>query len=184
MKFGWNVRSVSNNTLSQDVINDLVFMREEEKLARDVYLTLSEKYNVPVFKNIAKSEQIHMNAISRLLDKYNIEDPVKTNEIGVFTNPELQSLYNELVNLGSQSLEVALKVGLEIEVKDIDDLENAMQDAKDNFDILLVYSHLERGSEHHEAAFNYWLDEIDERDDSIVSDDSTVINEKSLELIS
>ena len=168
----------TDTALSQEEINDLIFMREEEKLARDVYLTLSEKYNLPVFENIAQAEQTHMDAIKGLLGKYNIEDPIKTDEIGVFSNSELQNLYNQLVSEGSKSEIDALNVGLSIENKDIQDLENAMNDT-DNFDILTVYSNLEKGSENHEEAFSYWLGQetSSEDNDNIVSNDQ--INEDS-----
>ena len=37
----------------------LSYMREEEKLARDVYLALYEKWGIRTFLNIAKAEQQH-----------------------------------------------------------------------------------------------------------------------------
>ncbi|MDP2030099.1 MAG: DUF2202 domain-containing protein [Thiobacillus sp.] len=49
---------------------DLLFMREEEKLARDVYLTLYETWGLAVFSNIASSEQSHMDALLKLLRTY------------------------------------------------------------------------------------------------------------------
>lgn len=49
-------------------------MREEEKLARDVYLTFGEKWGLTLFTNIAKSEQTHTDAVKTLLDRYEIKD--------------------------------------------------------------------------------------------------------------
>ena len=46
----------------------LTLMRQEEKLARDVYLTLGENYDLPVFTNIPRSEQRHMDQMGELLD--------------------------------------------------------------------------------------------------------------------
>jgi len=155
--------SINNGELSKEEISELVFMREEEKLARDVYLTLDKKYGseVPVFSNIAKAEETHTDAIKNLLEKYNIEDPVKSDEIGVFTNPELQKLYTQLVEEGEKSLENALNVGVTIEEKDIADLEKAMNET-DNSDILTVYSHLKQGSDHHDSAFKHYLEALDD----------------------
>lgn len=51
-------------------------MREEEKLARDVYLELYETWDLPVFYNIAQSEQTHMGAVKTLIEKYNLKDPI------------------------------------------------------------------------------------------------------------
>ena len=42
--------------------NHILYMREEEKLARDVYLTLYELWGAEIFANISESEQQHMDA--------------------------------------------------------------------------------------------------------------------------
>lgn len=131
---------------------DLAYMREEEKLARDVYITLGEQWNLPVFTNISQSEQQHMDAVGALLDRYGIEDPVGDNPVGVFTNPDLQALYDQLVAQGSQSLADALKVGATIEDVDIYDLQRAVNET-DNADIQQVYRSLLAGSENHMRAF-------------------------------
>src|SRR5512143_2239794 len=61
--------------LSSQEQADLLYMREEEKLARDTYLTLYDLWASTVFSNIASSEQMHMDAILKLLKKYNLSDP-------------------------------------------------------------------------------------------------------------
>ena len=99
----------------------LVYMREE-KLARDVHLTLYRKWNLPVFSRIAKSEVRHMDAVKRLLMKYGILDPVKSDAVGSFSSPKLKKLYDELVAQGERPLKDALVVGATIEDLDIADL--------------------------------------------------------------
>lgn len=131
----------------------LVFMREEEKLARDVYTVMYQKWASRIFVNISASEQTHMNAILTLLNRYGIEDPVGENGVGTFTDPELKTLYDELVARGNTSLEEALRVGVAIEELDIADLKDAMS-VTDNGDILRVYGNLLRGSQNHLHAFN------------------------------
>ena len=84
--------------------NHLLLMREEEKLARDVYQALNAKWNHRTFTNIAKSEQQHMDSLKVLLDKYGIPDPTAGKKPGEFTNQKLQGLYAELVQKGSTSL--------------------------------------------------------------------------------
>ncbi len=142
--------------LTDSIKDGLLLMREEEKLARDVYLTLNNYYSsqTQVFANIANSEQRHMDAIKRLLDNYWIEDPVKSNDIGVFTNSELSKLYNELVEKWKQSLTDALQVGVDIEKLDISDLEKQLSNLKDGTDIYQVYSSLLRWSNNHLRAFS------------------------------
>jgi len=140
--------------LSPEEVTDLLHMREEEKLARDVYLTLYDKWGAQVFQNIAKAEQTHTDAVAALLRTYGIEDPVaKTSDArGVFTDPALQSLYNQLVSQGSGSLVDALKVGATIEDLDIKDLNEAIARTTHS-DIRQVYENLKMGSENHMRAF-------------------------------
>ena len=144
------VMSATSSDLSE--AEGLQFMVEEEKLARDVYLTLYEKWNFRIFQNIARAEQTHMDAIRTLLDRYDIEDPTIGSEIGEFTNPDLQALYDNLVDIGSESLADALAVGGDIEEIDIVDLEEYIAET-DKADILQVYERLLWGSENHLRAF-------------------------------
>lgn len=141
-----------NNSLDASETEGLIYMREEEKLAHDVYVTLYEKWGVPTFQNIAKSEDRHETKIENLLDRYQISDPVGDNPIGVFVNPDLQELYNTLVAQGSQSLTEALKVGVLIEETDIVDLQERIAQT-DNADIQQVYEQLLSGSNNHLSAF-------------------------------
>ena len=77
----------SPGILTEKEIEHIKYMREEEKLARDVYLTLYEVYEASIFANISESEQRHMDAVQRLIEKYGLNDPVKDDTIGKFTNP-------------------------------------------------------------------------------------------------
>ena len=144
--------STPSSILTEVEIDGLVYMREEEKLARDVYLTLYNQWQLPIFKNIASSEQTHTDSVKTLLDRYNIEDPVKGKDIGEFTNRDLQALYNQLVETGQKSLADALKVGAAIEEIDILDLEERIAQTN-NPDIQTVYENLMRGSRNHLRAF-------------------------------
>jgi hypothetical protein len=137
------------STLEED---DLLFMREEEKLARDVYLTLYEKWDLAVFSNIASSEQMHMNALLKLLKKYDLADPAAGNDIGEFTNTTLQSLYSTLIGTGMVDSLEALKVGGLIEEKDMVDIKEAIG-RSDHADIDVVYESLLCGSRNHLRAF-------------------------------
>ncbi len=87
--------------LSEQEAADLAYMREEEKLAHDVYVALYEEWGQPTFSNIAKSEQTHTDAIKTLLDRYGVVDPTVGKAVGEFTDPRLQELYTTLVAQGS-----------------------------------------------------------------------------------
>ena len=138
--------------LSETERASLVFMREEEKLARDVYTYLYTKWNILIFNNIASSEQAHTDAVLVLLNKYGISDPVENNGMGIFTNPDLQRLYTDLTQQGSVSLLNALLVGATIEDLDISDLNSALLSV-DNADIEYVYDNLNKGSRNHLRSF-------------------------------
>ena len=146
------IASLPKTELSDSAENGLIFMREEEKLARDVYLYFYEKYGMRIFNNIAKSENTHMTAIKMLLDKYELKDPVEIDEIGVFQNQDLAALYTQLTEAGNVSLLEALKVGATIEDLDIKDLVEFSVEIESE-DILLVYNNLTKGSRNHLRSF-------------------------------
>jgi len=139
--------------LSDAEIEGILFMREEEKLARDVYLYLYDIFPLRPFLNISKSEQVHMDAIKYLIDLYELNDPVGDNPEGVFQNETLQELYNELVETGSKSEIEALKVGALIEEIDIIDLEHEMLRSPDQEELMRVFQNLCNASENHLRAF-------------------------------
>jgi len=150
------VSSVQTVALTDDENYWLTYMREEEKVARDVYLYLNEKWNIRIFKNIAASEQVHMDAIKALLDTYTLPDPATGLGKGEFTHPDLQELYDDLIRQGSISKLEALKVGVIIEETDIDDLNEGIATTRHN-DIKTVYSNLLQGSLNHLDAFESTL---------------------------
>lgn len=142
----------TESELSESDVAGLVFMREEEQLAHDVYVTLGDLWGLRIFENIAASETTHVDAVIDLLDRYGIADPAAGNEPGTFTDPALQDLYDRLIADGSESLEAALRVGALIEELDIDDLQ-IRSAATDVADIVVVYANLEKGSRNHLRAF-------------------------------
>jgi len=145
-------RSSTTITLTSQEKKDLIFMREEEKLARDVYLTLYEKWGTPVFASIATSEQQHMDAILNLLNTYKLADPAAGKLVGEFVNIELQALYDALIARGEKSALDALMVGGIIEETDVEDLLAAMETSRLS-KIDSVYQNLLNGSYNHLRAF-------------------------------
>ena len=147
--------TTTNTTLplSPEEEATLLAMRVEEKLAHDVYVTLYDLWNMPIFLNISQSESRHTASIAKLLSAYNIPDSVDDSQIGVFEDPEIQKLYTDLIAQGSVSLADAYVVGATIEEMDIIDLEEALAET-DNADLERVYSNLKNGSIHHLSAFS------------------------------
>lgn len=145
--------------LSTDEIAGLRFMREEEKLAHDVYIAMDALWGHRTFANIALSETTHTEAILALLTKYGVDDPVAGKPAGVFEDAQLQALHDTLVAAGAASLIEGLKVGALIEETDIRDIVQR-QAATDEADILKVYGSLLCGSRNHLRAFNGALVEL------------------------
>ena len=150
---GININDLNYEELSPEETAGLMFMREEEKLARDVYNTLHTKWGIRVFNNIAQSEQRHTDAIKSLIEKYELDDPVGNDTPGEFVNEDLQNLYNTLVIKGDSTLVDALMVGALIEEVDIIDIKKEIYEHVDNEDITIVYDNLINGSYNHLRAF-------------------------------
>jgi hypothetical protein len=140
--------------LTESDIAGLLWMREEEQLAHDVYTALGAEWGLRIFENIAASETTHIGLVADLLDRSGIDDPIADAPAGTFTIQAMQELYDELVADGSNSLIDALEVGALIEEIDIADLR---AQATDIADIQATYDQLERGSRNHLRAFTSQL---------------------------
>ncbi len=145
---GQGVHVTPEGELSADEIAALLHMREEEKLARDVYQTLYDIWGVPVFANISGSEQAHMDAITYLMDAYGLQDPAAGNAVVQFENANLQALYDDLIAQGQRSPQDALLAGAAIEEIDILDLQERLA-RTDNEAVIQVFENLLAGSENH-----------------------------------
>jgi len=169
--------AVAQPTLDANEASHLTFMREEEKLARDVYLTFADMYpNQGVFNNIATtSEQTHTDTMRDKLAQYELPDPnPDTNDlpasIGVFTGAEwgwyFTDKFDYLTTTGSASELDALYMGAlieELDMHDIADCPAVMVDAgyndpcglnyTDENGLINAYSSLIDGSENHLRSF-------------------------------
>lgn len=142
---------LDNPNLTVNEQSDLLQLREEEKLARDVYTYAYEKWNKPIFQNISNSEQRHMDEVLLIMDKYELNDPILS-EIGKFKDAHLQDLYHVLTEQCDISELEALFVGATIEDLDIYDL-NQFITRTEKEDILDMYNLLNCGSRKHMRAF-------------------------------
>ena len=151
---GLSMAAIPVEALSVVEKDSLVFMREEEKLAHDVYAQLDLKWSTSIraFGSIANSEATHTEAVRQLLLRHGQIDPAATSAAGVFQNTTLQGLYTQLTATGAISLIDALKVGSAIEEIDMIDINKALLGI-DNQDIVLVYQNLLKGSRNHLRSF-------------------------------
>lgn len=152
---GPNGPSTSSGLTDTEEAN-ILFLYEEEKLAHDIYVEMYNSYGAYVFNNISESEQRHMNAVAKLISKYELDDSAVNNGLGIFNNGIIQDEYDRLLKKGNLNLTSALEVGVEIEEMDIADIER-MLDETDKADIKRVLSNLLEGSNNHLDAFNTQL---------------------------
>ena len=145
-----SVVDLNNTNLTNDDNAALLFMLEEEKLARDTYTYLEDLWELNQFSNIKKSEQSHMNAILVLLDQYDISYSLLA--YGEFNNPDIQKLYDQFIEYGSENKAKALEVGANIEDLDIVDLAKFI-DATTNSAMIQVFESLQCGSRNHLRSF-------------------------------
>lgn len=143
----------ATTALTEEQAADLSFTRDEERMALDLWTLFAEEYpETATFANIAESEQQHFDTIGSMLDKYDLPDPAADMPAGEYVVPAIQDLYDTWEAEGLESLEDALQVGIDLETRDIDDLEALI--AKDQpADLEQVYSNLCDGSYDHLDAF-------------------------------
>ncbi|MEN8726391.1 MAG: DUF2202 domain-containing protein [Sulfurovum sp.] len=146
---------VATVTLNDEQKDELFFIYQEEKVARDVYITLGKIYtDENTFASIQKSEQRHIDAARGLCEKYGVSiEGVDEGSVGNFVLPVLQDLYDTCVAMGEESLLDALKVGELIEVTDIKDLDHVIDDFGMPDDVISVFESLKEGSYNHLDAF-------------------------------
>ncbi len=149
------IAGIEKEELSEKETEGLLFLYEEEKLARDFYASLYEKWGRNIFRNISESEQTHMDAVKTLLEKYNVNIPEKGE--GLFSNTGLEKLYSDLLADGMVSYEKALENALLVEEKDISDLKDEIR-TSDNRDIRIAYQNLMKGSRNHLRSFSRQLE--------------------------
>lgn len=141
-------------SLTLDQQAALRHMYEEEKLARDVYTVLYDKWQMSIFNTIKQSEQRHMDSMKGLLVYYSV--PFEVLPPGQFSLVSLQNFYDELLNSGMSSKVKALEVGVNIETTDIADLD-AYLGSFTYKNIVNVYQNLRAASQNHLDAFNSQL---------------------------
>ncbi len=130
----------------------VLYMKQEEKMARDLYQALAVRWDNAMFRRIANAEQRHMDAVDGLITRNQLTDTTPA-EAGRFSIPELQKLHDDLLAQGITSLEQALRVGVTVEETDLADLKEALGVTQDAM-IQRVLGNLTRASTHHLDMFS------------------------------
>ncbi len=140
------------SSLSDTERADILFMREEEQMAYDLYTRWAGMYTVPIFSNIAQSETQHITEVQMIMGRYGLPTGQVGNASAGYRNATIRSLYESLVKKGDASMTGAFEAGLAVEERDIADLDHALAGTT-RADILQVYASLRQGSENHRSAF-------------------------------
>jgi len=146
----------TSSGLTQTEKDNILYLYEEEKLAHDIYVEMYTLYGAYIFNNISESEQRHMDSVAKLISKYELDNTVVDNKLGIFTNEEIKKAYDEFLIRGKDSLASALNVGVDIEEMDIEDIKE-MQAYAVKSDLNRVLSNLLDGSYNHLDAFETQL---------------------------
>lgn len=143
----------STTELTKDQKDMLFFIYQEEKLARDVYITLSKIYKDELtFAFIQMAEQKHVDSARELCNTYGVETSHSDEGlVGKFESLVLQTLYASCIEKGKRSLLDALEVGEFIEMTDIEDLEQASVGMPS--EVVDVYENLKQRNLNHLHAF-------------------------------
>jgi hypothetical protein len=140
-------------TAESTLTTQLRFARDEERMARDLYQALADRYDGAMpFAMITRSEQQHFDAVGTLLVRYDIGDPADGKKAGTYADPRIQDLYDGWLADGQKSLDAAYDVGVALEKRDIADLEGTLA-GDPPADVKQVFTALLNGSQHHLAAF-------------------------------
>jgi hypothetical protein len=138
--------------LSESEVEAILYLRESEKLARDVLLALDEQWDSEVLRRVAQAEDTHTEAIKALIDRYNLWDPSSVTWEGYYNNEELLALHRQFVRQGGRSAVDALVVGAQIQEISILDLREYRAETDDE-DVQMVYENLLRASRNHLRVF-------------------------------
>ncbi len=145
--------SAPSATADSTLTSALAFSREEERMARDLYAALAKKYDgARPFSMITNSEDQHFDAVGTLIERYDVTDPSAGKAAGVYAIPAIQDLYNGWLAKGNTSIEAAYQVGVDLEKRDIADLNKSIA-ANLPADVDTVLGQLLKGSQNHLAAY-------------------------------
>lgn len=139
----------STSVLTEEQKDMLFFIYQEEKVARDVYITLGKIYNSEkTFRLMQITEQRHLDCTRELCEFYGVDtSSVDESDIGAFESPVLKMLYDAYTEKGKSSFRDALEITEFIGASDVDMLEHASIGMPS--DVVSVYEKLKKGHMNH-----------------------------------
>ncbi|UPT78558.1 DUF2202 domain-containing protein [Sulfurovum sp. XGS-02] len=134
------------SVLTEEQKDMLFFIYQEEKVARDVYITLGKMYkNENTFRSMQITEQRHLECAKELCDIYGVDtSSMDESVIGAFESPLLKMLYDAYIEKGKSSLRDALEMAEFIGASDTEMIEHASIGMPN--DVVSVYEKLKKGN--------------------------------------
>ena len=147
--FIMSIKPESTSVLTEEQKDMLFFIYQEEKMARDVYITFDRVYkNENTFRLMQIAEQRHLDCARKLCEFYGVDtSSVDETVVGAFESPVLKTLYEAYTERGKNSLRDALEIAEFIEATDINMIEHASVGMPS--DVVAVYEKLKRGNLNH-----------------------------------
>jgi hypothetical protein len=145
-------------TTDSTLASALTSSREEERMARDLYAALADAHDgARPFSMVTNSEDRHFDALGTLIGRYGVTDPSAGKAAGTYTVAAIQDLYDGWLAEGRTSIDDAYRVGVELEQRDIADLNKSIA-ADLPADVDSVLGQLLQGSQNHLAAYQRAVD--------------------------
>jgi len=141
----------TNEPPTADEKASVLYAREQQKLARDLYQVLGAKWSAVILQSTAHAEQKHMDTVKSLIDGLKLTDPAQP-AAGQFTDPMFQKLYGQLLDRGSVSLVEALRAAAYMEEMEIRDTRGFVEDAN-RLDIIRGLGSITTGEPTHLRVF-------------------------------
>ncbi len=132
----------SSENLSGQELEGLTLLVEKHKLHKDVYFTLFEKTNNPLFDNLYHSDAQLFDLLSNKIADYGQINPVGKMGVGEFRSLEIQNLYDEFLKTFETGMIQTLTFAIEMEEGTSEDIQNCLAQIEGNGDIALLYTDL------------------------------------------
>lgn len=105
----------TQQNLSGQELDGLISLVEKQKLHRDVYLTLFNATNKPLFNELYQTDENMYMLLTDQIEDYGFKNPVLYFGIGEFRNPDIQNVYDDFQTAISSGIYQALEFAILME---------------------------------------------------------------------
>ncbi|MEO8513275.1 MAG: DUF2202 domain-containing protein [Ignavibacteria bacterium] len=124
---------------------------QEEKMAYDLYGEFYERWSLSVFSKVQQREAKHVWCVERIMDNYGFKYKSNT-KAGLYSDKEIQKIYDELSVNGCISDLAALEAAAFIKEKYIYELRESIRYQEDEYIVKVIFL-MESAAQSHLRAF-------------------------------